>query len=498
MGFENRNRAKRYTPQDGDTLADIVARENEAGNPITWQELARYNWGTDEAATINEHLRDELGAYARNGGNEFVITADVQPRQPLFIPQRFEEKSLALRTTYRIRVRRKKAPPQFMACCSVPGVTFGFDTSFLRPSVVDYLQVLEAELRAHPNAQVMVFGHTDRVGDEAYNKALSERRARSVYAFITNDAEAWEALYQEEGWGTRVVQTILLDLGYDAGATDGDYGPLTTEAVRQFQADQGLAEDGDAGPITRTALFQAYMTGKHDIELGPERFMDPKHMGCGEFNPVEATDLANEINRRVTLYLFHPDRLPNLPCQFGNLAPCHRQISQPEPRFTSGFRCSFYDSIARQCGCEHPPLAIVEILFDAPDGPDGRHDSPDCYQLISHDGAIDHVVHGEQATTFDEQRTVLRFEGVVPGLDYSLFHFMTPQIRIPLFEHVPFGELELHGPDTPVPLLVVDLERGEPDEPEPHIEPVSNDPVLAHHDDDEPPSSYFKDPHLYF
>lgn len=498
MGFESRQRAKRYVPQEGDTLQRIAERETEAGNPVSWQELARYNWGTTEADVVNEHLRDELGAYARNSANEFIITADVEPRGPLLIPQPFEANGLALKKTYRIRVRRQEAPPQFMACCSLPGVTFSFDTSFIRPSVVDHLKELEEVLQEHLEARLMVFGHTDRVGSEAYNKALSERRARSVYAFITNDAEAWEALYQAEEWGTRVVQTILLDLGYDVGLPDGIYGSATTDAVRQFQADQGLVTDGVAGPNTRTALFRVYMTGKHDIDLTPDRFMEPRHMGCGEFNPVEPTDLADEANRRVTLYLFHPDRLPNLPCQQGSLTPCHRQSAQPEPRFTPGFRCSFYDSIARRCGCEQPPLATVEILFDAPTGPEDRHRVGDCYQLISHDGACDHVLHCEKATSFDERRTVLRFEGIMPGLTYSLYQYMTPQVRIPLFQHVPFAALEAHGAETPELSIVTELEEGDPEAPEPTVSLASSEHILADHADDAPEDDawYPGDPHL--
>jgi DNA invertase Pin-like site-specific DNA recombinase len=54
----------------------------------------------------------------------------------------------------------------------------------------------------------------------------------------------------------RVVQRALHHRGYDLGApgVDGRFGPLTAAAVRQMQADNGLAVDGIVGSHTRRAL----------------------------------------------------------------------------------------------------------------------------------------------------------------------------------------------------------------------------------------------------
>ena len=367
MGFDARDIAARYVPQDGDTLRAIAERETAAGNTLTWQDLARYNWGTDDPATVNELLRDELGARLRDADNGFVLSPDDEPRGELFVPVRFAAAGLALGTTHTLRVRKKTAPPQFLECCSIPGTTFAYDSSFVRPSIADHIGPLADALDRHPEAKVLVFGHTDRVGTEAYNKALSERRARSVYAFITDDAATWEALYQQEQWGTRAIQEILKDFeepAFDPGPVNGVYGPTTRQAVVNYQTSRGLAVDGVAGPVTRQRLFTDYMTGKHDVALTPDRFMDPKHMGCGEFNPVEDTEAASEANRRVTFFLFHPDRLPNLPCAHGDLAPCHRQVEPPLPRFSPSFRCSFFDSLARACACETSLLSIAIRILD--------------------------------------------------------------------------------------------------------------------------------------
>jgi len=44
----------------------------------------------------------------------------------------------------------------------------------------------------------------------------------------------------DKGQDVRVLQTHLLDLGYDVGPVDGDFGPTTERAVFKFQTDNKL------------------------------------------------------------------------------------------------------------------------------------------------------------------------------------------------------------------------------------------------------------------
>ncbi len=374
MGFDKRDTAKTYTPADGDTLKSIADAEAAAGNPITWQDLARFNWGTADPKIADEKLRDELGCYVRGDDKKFVFSADAEVRTPLLIPKPYKKSGLSTTQTHTLKVKKQPEPPkQFLECASIDGSTFEFDKSFLRPSVADQLKPVDKAIQAHPDAKVLIFGHTDKVGTEQYNKKLSERRALSVYAFITNQPGIWEGLYNEEHWGIRVVQAILKDMGdpYDPGAVDGIEGEKTKKAVKQFQTDNGLTPDGNAGPKTRKVLFEKYMSGKHDIKIEDGQFMDPKHTGCGEFNPQVETEAQCEDNRRVTLYLFNPARLPNLPCKAVDIAPCKKQVKKPLPRYKPSFHCSFYDSLANECPCEGPapkpdkkwPVALQGKLF---------------------------------------------------------------------------------------------------------------------------------------
>ena len=57
------------------------------------------------------------------------------------------------------------------------------------------------------------------------------------------------------------IQNLLQYLDYYNGIPDGDFGPLTREAVTDFQRAFGIADDGDPGPETQKALTHAVAYG---------------------------------------------------------------------------------------------------------------------------------------------------------------------------------------------------------------------------------------------
>ena len=58
----------------------------------------------------------------------------------------------------------------------------------------------------------------------------------------------------DQGTDVAEIQGQLSSFGYDVAA-DGDFGPATAEAVKDFQATHGLAVDGMVGPSTYEALL---------------------------------------------------------------------------------------------------------------------------------------------------------------------------------------------------------------------------------------------------
>lgn len=64
-------------------------------------------------------------------------------------------------------------------------VVFETGRADLKPGAAERLRPLAAYLQANPNVRVRIDGHTDAQGSDAYNQALSNRRAASVRAALS-------------------------------------------------------------------------------------------------------------------------------------------------------------------------------------------------------------------------------------------------------------------------------------------------------------------------
>lgn len=92
-------------------------------------------------------------------------------------------------------------------------VLFDFDKADLRPDAEQALTQAAELLRSYPTATVSIGGHTDAKGDDAYNNALSVRRARAVADRL---GSAIGRTLGSEGFGeTRPVAANALPDGRD-------------------------------------------------------------------------------------------------------------------------------------------------------------------------------------------------------------------------------------------------------------------------------------------
>ncbi len=64
------------------------------------------------------------------------------------------------------------------------GILFDFDSSALRQQARANLQELAENLREYERTDVLILGHTDATGSDAYNQQLSERRAQSAAGYL--------------------------------------------------------------------------------------------------------------------------------------------------------------------------------------------------------------------------------------------------------------------------------------------------------------------------
>lgn len=195
-----------------------------------------------------------------------------------------------------------------------------------------------------------VFGHTSASGDEAHNKALSERRAAVGLALLRSDAHALRAVGDEEGWGAREYQSMLRTLACDPGPTDGLVGRHTEAALQLFReryqagvyhrrlGRRPAAELEEASAFDEPvleALFDAFVHA-HGAAIAQEE-LHPSHPaeGCSEFNRLATTNRADGRRLTIIAHPAVPEHHENAPCIHGDAAVC--AVVDDEP-----MRCMFY------------------------------------------------------------------------------------------------------------------------------------------------------------
>jgi len=82
------------------------------------------------------------------------------------------------------QVERPMPPPVLRRVTFTAESMFTFDKSALRPEGTAALDTLARELEGTQYELITVEGHTDRLGTQAYNQALSQQRAEAVKAYL--------------------------------------------------------------------------------------------------------------------------------------------------------------------------------------------------------------------------------------------------------------------------------------------------------------------------
>lgn len=93
-------------------------------------------------------------------------------------------------------------------------VLFDFDKEEVLPRDQDELDEFAAFMKAHPKTTAVLEGHTDNIGSEAYNNALSLRRAESVKKYLLKKFTIEPARLSTKGYGfSRPIATNKTDAG---------------------------------------------------------------------------------------------------------------------------------------------------------------------------------------------------------------------------------------------------------------------------------------------
>ncbi len=64
------------------------------------------------------------------------------------------------------------------------GLLYDFDSDLVKAAARDNLRALAGSLDKYPDSDLLILGHTDSVGTDAYNKSLSVRRADAAAEYL--------------------------------------------------------------------------------------------------------------------------------------------------------------------------------------------------------------------------------------------------------------------------------------------------------------------------
>jgi OmpA-OmpF porin, OOP family len=84
------------------------------------------------------------------------------------------------------------------------GLSFQSGSSVIQSENFQLLTKLQSALRTFPGAPVNIEGHSDSVGDDQYNQALSLKRAEAVRSYLTANMVGDGARLQAAGFGATV------------------------------------------------------------------------------------------------------------------------------------------------------------------------------------------------------------------------------------------------------------------------------------------------------
>jgi outer membrane protein OmpA-like peptidoglycan-associated protein len=79
-------------------------------------------------------------------------------------------------------------------------INFDFDSATIREDGKPVIDGLAQALQRCPQRLIRVEAHSDSIGSEQYNLALSDRRAAAVYMYLTEHGVP-EAMLESKGYG---------------------------------------------------------------------------------------------------------------------------------------------------------------------------------------------------------------------------------------------------------------------------------------------------------
>jgi len=93
------------------------------------------------------------------------------------------------------------------------GILFPFNSTELYPAGRENLRKLAGILQRNPGSEVLIVGHTDNVGSDAYNLDLSRRRAQAAASYLISNGVAAGRIRTEGRGETEPISSNATEAG---------------------------------------------------------------------------------------------------------------------------------------------------------------------------------------------------------------------------------------------------------------------------------------------
>ena len=208
-------------------------------------------------------------------------------------------------------------------------VTFASDSADLAPGAQAQLQTVATQLNQHPDGGTLtIVGHTDDIQDDAYNQALSEKRANAVK--------------------TRLEQLTSLDKWKTSVSGKGESQPKIKDTTDQARAanrrvEITLTPTGGTTPKNTPTPTSSSTAPAPSSSGGGGKLPDPKGPVAKGSEGVTLTTKSGDTSGEVTITLDHVTRkggylLGTVTCTVKNGstgAPLHPLLDDPETALTN-------------------------------------------------------------------------------------------------------------------------------------------------------------------
>jgi outer membrane protein OmpA-like peptidoglycan-associated protein len=173
-------------------------------------ELAHITASRDSIHGELNQINEKIAGIERDKASDLRAKLDAENEKTRKLREEAERRFMSLQSEL-IKVRKDARG----TIISVSDLLFGFDKADLTADLKTSLAKIAGILMVYTKCRVVVEGHTDNIGTEAYNKDLSTRRAKNVRDFLVSQS---------------IPDTRLSSVGY------GFKRPIATNSTKEGRA----------------------------------------------------------------------------------------------------------------------------------------------------------------------------------------------------------------------------------------------------------------------